>query len=257
MKATTAHWISTNSRTARLSGRPSQLAARLLSLADRLTAGRLPANVWVRYRLDLTQLQLDAHPPLAVLTPMDDCLMRELREHPWRNQPQLVTAFRFWQHGLRRAYVWLADGHPLCIQWLFTSEDNPRLRTLSGWAGMYPPLPKGYGQVENLLAFPRGLRYPGGAATPFAYGMYRLARELGLRQLITHVHEGNLAARRWAQRTGWVSYGTIYRHQLDFPLLRGRYVYVHTPILPHDERALATAAASPAPVAGIRPALRG
>jgi len=114
---------------------------------------------------------------------------------------------------------------PLCIQWLLTDTDRPRLRTLDEWAGMYPPLVANVGQVENLYAFSTARRR--GVATQFEYALYHEARRVGLRELVTHIHEANAAARGWAERTGWRPYGTITRYQLDVRALGAYAIFLH------------------------------
>ena len=90
---------------------------------------------------------------------------------------------------------------------------------------MYPPLQGGWGQVENLFAFSTARRR--GVATQFEYALYRVARDLGLSGLITHIAEGNQAARGWADRSGWQAYGVIVRYGVDLPLIRSRPLYLH------------------------------
>lgn len=198
-------------------------ATSFFALARAVFAGRVLTERWIRYAIDLTDTP--PVPPGVHLTPVTDDVIRALREHPDRVQSQLASGLRFWDHGLRRAYVWIDEEGPLCIQWLLTTADNARLRALPDWAGMYPPLPPGVGQVENLFAFSTARRK--GVATQFEHALYETARQVGLRQLITHIHEGNSAARGWADRTGWRAYGTITRYQLDFPGVRARSAFLH------------------------------
>lgn len=165
---------------------------------------------------------------------MTPTLIEDLSRSPSRDKAQVRTAIKLWQHGLHGGYVWIRDNKPMCFQWLFSHHDNQLLKRLPDWAGMYPPLPDKWGQLENILTLPAGMRYPGGAAGPFAQAMYRLAAEQGLRWLITHIHERNPAARRWARRTGWSAYGRISRYQVDLPLIRNRPLYLHDTDAPDD-----------------------
>ena len=121
--------------------------------------------------------------------------------------------------------MWLSEEGPLCIQWLLTDADRVQLHRLGDWAGMYPPLPRGTGQVENLFAFASARKQ--GVASRFEYALYHEARRLGLKQLVTHVYEPNTSAHAWADRTGWRRCGTITRYQMDLPGLRARSVFVH------------------------------
>src|SRR5882724_201726 len=213
-------------------GRSGVAAGALLRSCVSATLGAarsaLPRRVlvqrWVRYRVDLT----GALPPVAPdvrLTRVTDDLVDMLRHHPEQAENQLRSGLRFWDRGLRRAYVWLGQEGPLCIQWLLTQADGARLHRLGDWAGMYPPLPGRTGQVENLFAFASARKE--GVASRFEYALYHEARRLGLAQLVTHIHEPNTAARAWADRTGWHRSGTITRYQVDLPGLRARAVYVH------------------------------
>lgn len=207
---------------------------------------------WIRYQVDVSALAEDEAATAVELTPIDDAFMENLRSHPWREQPQMKTAFRLWQHGLRGGYVWIKDGQPMCLQWLLTPADNAQLATLSEWSGMYPPLPDHCGQLENILTLPAGLRYPGGAAGPFARAMYKVAAERGLKRLITHIHEANGAAQRWAQRTGWARYGVIQRYRADVPLLRHHYLHLHSVADTSDNPRFAPTTSGVRPVSGGR-----
>ena len=185
---------------------------------------RVRAQRWIHYYVDLTG-SLPALPPEVRLTRVTDEVIAQLRAHPEAAENQLKSGLRFWDHGLRRAYIWMDDHEPLCIQWLLTHTDHMALRSLPEWAGMYPPLPRGIGQVENLFAFATARRQ--GVASRFEYALYHEARRHGLTRLVTHIHEPNTAARGWADRTGWQRSGTITRVQVDLPWFRGRSLYVH------------------------------
>jgi len=197
--------------------------AACFDLAKIVAPQRTLMERWIRYGVDLADTF--PAPPDVRLTPVTNDFVRALCEHPDRFENQLKSGLRFWNHGLKRAYVWTGDDGPLCIQWLLITADNSRLRTLPDWAGMYPALPPGVGQVENLFAFSSARRR--GVATQFEHALYEEARRLGQRHLITHIHEANSAARGWADRTGWRAYGTITRYQLDFPGVRGFAVFLH------------------------------
>ncbi len=185
---------------------------------------RVLTQRWIRYRIELAEDLLVS--PAVHLTPVTDAIIGALRRHPDHAENQLKSGFRFWDRGLRRAYVWMDQEQPLCIQWLLTDADRPRLRTLDEWAGMYPPLVANVGQVENLYAFSTARRK--GVATQFEYALYHEARRAGLRELVTHIHEANAAARGWAERTGWRPYGAITRYQLDVQGLGAYAVYLHS-----------------------------
>ena len=195
-----------------------------LRLARAALPQRVTAQCWIRYRIDLTE----ALPPVSPdvhLTRVTDGFIDMLRHHPEQAENQVRSALRFWDRGLRRAYVWLSDEGPLCMQWLLTEADGRNVHRLGEWAGMYPPLPPRTGQVENLFAFANVRKR--GVATQFEYAMYHEARRLGLAQLVTHIYEPNTAAGAWADRTGWRRCGTITRYQVDLPGLRARSVFVH------------------------------
>ena len=184
---------------------------------------RVHTQRWIRYRIELAD-DLPVSPGVH-LTPVTDAIIGALRRHPDHAENQLTSGFRFWDRGLRRAYVWMDQEQPLCIQWLLTDADRPRLRTLDEWAGMYPPLVANVGQVENLYAFSTARRK--GVATQFEYALYHEAQRVGLRELVTHIHEANAAARGWAERTGWRPYGTITRYQLDVRALGAYAIFLH------------------------------
>jgi len=188
-----------------------------------LSRDRVMRERWVRYRVDLSSVP--PAPDGVRLRPVTNRFIQGLKTHVDHEQNQLKSGLRFWEHGLRRAYVWCDESGPLCMQWLLTRPDNALLRTLPEWAGMYPPLQRGWGQVENLFAFSTARRK--GVATQFEYALYHVARDLGLSGLVTHIAETNEAARGWATRTGWEAYGVIVRYRLDVPLLRSLPIYLH------------------------------
>jgi|SRR5882762_11467964 len=195
-----------------------------LGLAHAALPQRVAAQRWIRYRIDLTAALPPVSPDVR-LTRVTDDFIDMLHHHPEHAENQVRSALRFWERGLRRAYVWLSDEGPLCMQWLLTEADGRHLHRLGEWAGMYPPLPPRVGQVENLFAFASARKQ--GVATQFEYALYHEARRLGLAQLVTHIYEPNTAAHAWADRTGWRRCGTITRYQVDLPGLRARSVYVH------------------------------
>jgi hypothetical protein len=227
------------------------LARRVAAAGTRLARAALPRRVgaqrWIRYHIDLSDTP--PAPPDVHLTRVTDDIIRSIERHPDHAENQVRSALRFWDHGLRHAFIWMDRGEPMCMQWLLTRADGPRLRALGEWAGMYPTLRGGYGQVENLFAF-SNVREKG-IARRFEYALFAEARRIGLRHLVTHIHEANAAARGWADRTGWRRYGTITRYQIDLPALRtwGVYLHRHDDAAPATPVALGSAAARPAPLA--------
>jgi hypothetical protein len=227
-----SEWLCTNHHAWRLSAGIARLVQRVSDAATRLLWTRVRKSTWLRFQVCLerygaTLATLPPPPEDVKLEPLSESTMTLLREHPCCNRNQLKSGLQFWRHGLRNGYIWMEEGEPMCFLWLFLPQHNGLLRTLPGWAGMYPPLPPGWGQLENTFTFGRGLRRPGGAATDFAHAVMYDARERRLCGLIMHIHEGNLMARRWAQRTGCRAYGTISRYHIDFPLLRRLPWFIH------------------------------
>lgn len=205
----------------------SPVARRLVGagvgLARAVLPGRTRLQRWIRYWVDLASTP--PAPSGVRLTPVTDEVIAMVAAHPDRAENQVRSALRFWDAGLRHAFIWMEAGSPLCMQWLLTRADGPRLRALGDWAGMYPPLPGRYGQVENLFTF-SNVREKG-VASRFEYALYHEARRLGLRRLVTHIHQANAGARAWADRTGWRRYGTITRGQIDLPGLRAWSACLH------------------------------
>ena len=183
---------------------------------------RVTAEYWIRYRLHLADVPAPAAD--VRLTEVTDDVVATLRTHPDHTANQLRSGLRFWDQGFRRAYVWIAGDEPLCIQWLLTREDAPLLRGLGEWAGMYPRLPADCAQVENLHTFSGARRK--GVATQFEFALCALARDAGYDDLVTHIYADNAAARGWAERMGWQSYGMITRYGLDLPGLRRYGVFL-------------------------------
>jgi hypothetical protein len=215
-------WLCAGAQRWRISPYAAGASDTVLRMLSDITS-RVTGDTWIRYYIDL------AHSPPApsgiVLTPVTETIISDLQNHPDREQRQLCSGFRFWNHGLKRAFVWLDEEGPLCMQWLLTERDNDRLGHLPSWSGMYPPIPKEYGQVENLYTFSAARRK--GVASQFEFMMYEQAKRLELTTLVTHIHAGNTAARAWAKHTGWSPYGVIRRYTFDAPGVRDRAVYVH------------------------------
>ena len=193
----------------------------------RLARAAFPRHVlrqrWIRYRIDLADTP--PAPPHVRLTRVTDPIIGALRQRPDRAETNFKSGLRLWDEGLRRAYIWIGPDGPQCIQWLLLPEHNRQLRQLSEWAGLYPPLSRGTGQVDNLFAFSAARL--SSVTTEFAYALYDEARRAGLQLLVTHIHESDRAARAWAEETGWRRYGTITRHQLGWSGRLVRSVYVH------------------------------
>ena len=208
----------------------------------RLARAAFPRHVlrqrWIRYEIDLADTP--PPPPHVRLTRVTDPIIGELRQRPDRAETNLKAGLRFWDEGLRRAYIWLGADGPLCIQWLLLPEDNRQMRRLSDWSGMYPPLPRGTGQVDHLFAFSAARL--ASVSTEFAYALYDEARRAGVQTLITHIHESHRVARTWAEGAGWRRYGTITRHHLGWPARRTLSVYVHRDEAPRRGEATAPVA---------------
>src|SRR2546430_9777275 len=83
-------------------------------LARTVLPQRVLAQRWIRYRIDLT----GPLPPVAPdvrLTRVTDDLIDMLRHHPEQAENQLRSGLRFWERGLRRAYIWLGEDGPLGV----------------------------------------------------------------------------------------------------------------------------------------------
>ena|SRR5690625_1087618 len=225
-------WWCTNRRRYPATATALRALEQASATTGRVLRHRLVKESWVRYQICLDQFDMtlnDIKPPPADvhLERIDETIMDLLQSHWCRDRAQLVTAARFWEHGLRDGFIWREDGEPLCFVWLFLPEHNDLLARLPAWAGMFPPLPEGWAQLENVFTFPRGLRRRGGAATDFIHAVMYAARKRHFSGLITHIHEDNLLARRWAQRCGCKAFGTLARYHLDLPRLREHPWYLH------------------------------
>src|ERR1043166_7019368 len=115
--------------------------AAAFALARTALPRRVIVDRWIRYRISLDSARTG--PTDARLTPVTDDLVQALRQHPESAANQLKSGLRFWDHGLTRAYVWLNGSEPICIQWLLTSADSPRLRPLAEVGGRAPAAPRG------------------------------------------------------------------------------------------------------------------
>src|SRR5438045_2872456 len=106
----------------------------------------------------------------VLLTAGSAPMVGERRQRHDRAETDRKPGLRVWDEGLRRAYIWLGQDGPLCIRWLLLPEHNRQLRRLGDWAGMYPPLPRGMGQVDHLFAFSAARL--ASVTNDFAYALY-------------------------------------------------------------------------------------
>ncbi len=201
-----------------------------LDFVVKLTRGRVHAQRWARYVIRPADIAPLGTAP--ALTPVTDDIVARLRVHRDRDENQLKSALQWWDHGLRRAYIWLEAGKPICLQFLVTRADAPKLRTLPEWGAMYPPLPEGRGQVENLFAF-RDAQVMG-AGMRFLNAMCLVERQAGFTDVVTHIGETNTAVHSMSERVGWRRYGTSTRYWFDIRGLRGLAVCVHRAGLPKE-----------------------
>jgi hypothetical protein len=198
-------------------------ATGLLRLARAAFPRQVLRQRWIRYGIDLADAP--PSPPHVRLTRVTDPIIEELRQRPDRAETTFKSGLKFWDEGLRHAYIWIGPEGPLCIQWLLLREDRRPLRRLKEWAGLYPPLPRGTGQADNLFAFSAARL--ASVATDFQYALFGEARRAGLHTLVMHIHESHRVARGWAEAAGWRRCGTITRHLLGWPGLLARSVYMH------------------------------
>ena len=218
-----SEWLCVGSYCAEAGGLLRTSVTSAARIARAIVPERVLVERWGRYAVALSTTAPAA--PDVELQPLTDDIVDEIRRHPDHGADQVRSGLKFWDHGLRGAFIWMIDGAPACMQWLLTSDDQPLLRSLNTWGAMYVPLPPDCGQVENLYAFTTARRK--GVATQFEYALFEKARGAGLTRLVTHIHEANTAARGWADRTGWQAYGVITRYRLDVPGLRSLSLFLH------------------------------
>jgi hypothetical protein len=224
-------WCCTNRCRIRVPHRIARMIYRLGERCRGLVRGRIAQDAWVRYGMwlhdelvrSVSRRLADKNPRIE---PMSEAAVAEFAAlHP--DARQVVTAKALWAHGLRRAYLARgADNRPLAFIWALSSEDNERLGSLPQWAGIYPPIPSGWIQLENAFSAGRSL------------GRGRLMTDLACSActrtnadaagILAHVGEANRAMRRWIESLGCRMYGKIVRIRLEFPLLRRYPLYVHT-----------------------------
>lgn len=223
MKPTITYWAHSGGR--RRFGASARCAAALLQGLRPLSCGRLKADTWWLYHVD--PARTPPPPPDVTLEPVTDSLIESLRRHPDHEANQLRSGFRFWEVGLRTAYIWIWEGEPLCIQWLLLPAENERLAGLPGWGGMYPPLGQDAARVENLFKFRTRRKPSRDVAVQFEHAMFAQARRRGLRAVYTHIHSDNQPANAFAERAGFERRGWVRRFELDVPGARGKPWVVH------------------------------
>lgn len=220
-------WLCTNRRaiplSPRMSGRTDKLASAVTHWEKR---GRISRQTWVRYRIQLSKLP--ERPEDVALEPVSDSFIQSLRagEEKFREN-QIRSAVRFWDGGLKSAYLWGEDGEPLCMQWLLHPSDCASLPNLDNWAGMFPPIPQECGVLDNIYSFVAARQRKPGAATKLAIAVMHEARRLGFQELRTHIAQENLPAHRWARRVGLTAYGIIDRYAIKLPWVPVTYLYHH------------------------------
>lgn len=205
-----------------MSRRIDGLGSRLLGVGR----GRVVRQSWVRYRVEVSELP--ERPAEVVLEPITGRFMEHLRRcGASETENQIRTALRFWDGGLRSAFVWSEQGEPLCMQWLLHPRHFTALPRLGNWSGMFPPIPGDCGILENIYSFPGARERKPGAATKLAIAVMHEARRLGYRELRTHVVQANLPAHRWARRIGLEPYGIIDRYAIKLPRAPVTYLCHH------------------------------
>jgi len=221
-----ADWLCTNRRAVRISPTASRridvFGNALIRLGRRR---RIARQLWVRYRIGLAQLP--PRPADVRLEPMNGEFVESLKNGKEPMANQIRSAVRFWEGGLRNAYVWFEDGEPLGMQWLLRPGELATFPNLGPWAGMFPPIPENCGFLENVYSFAGPARPRPGAATKLAIAVAHEARRLGYSELRTHVPQNNLHAHRWARRIGLSPYGIIDRYTVKLPRLPVAYICHH------------------------------
>jgi GNAT superfamily N-acetyltransferase len=197
--------------------------ARTLSALAARSKGRVSCERWARLAFPLDGSLESA--PQVVLDAVTEADIEQWEHHADGKAAQLRSAHRFWHHGLRHAFVYREGSNPRCTVWMLTARDNPRLRRLPDWAGMYPPLAPTHGRLENLFVFSDARR--SGVGSRFVRAVFAEAVARGMTRLLTHIAERNEAACAHATQVGWRRYGTITRFVIDLPLLRAVPLYVH------------------------------
>jgi hypothetical protein len=227
MDRTASDWLCTNRRAVPLSPSASARMDRLgTSLTNMGKRGRVWRQSWVRYRIALSDL--GGEPEEVVLEPMSERFIESLRHEKHNAEDNRIrTAIRFWEGGLKNAYLWIEHGEPLCMQWLLHPRDCQSLPKLGNWSGMFPPIPKDCGVVDNIYSFVGPRQQKPGAATRLALAVMHEAKRSGLRELRTHIAQENLPAHRWARRIGLNAYGVIDRYSIKLPKVPVTYAYHH------------------------------
>lgn len=189
-------------------------------------AGRVVVQRWARLSIALPRpSETQAAGAREGFGPASEAEVQRWRMEGDRDAPQLRSAFRFWDHGLRRVFAWRTREGARAVVWVLTARDNARLRRLPGWAAMYPPLPADALQLENLFVFSDARAR--GAATSLVQGVFAWGASRGMRRAFTHIADRNAPALSHAARVGWTRYGTIARLQLDVPGLRRAALFLH------------------------------
>lgn len=195
------------------------------------SSNRLQQQVWLRYGMRLQADMVGAvsrrlHASTGEAETMSADLLAEFTaRYPTANQ--VVTANSLWAHGLRRAFIARdATGVPIAFSWVLNSTDNPRLATLPHWGGMYPPIPPGWLQLENVFCVARSLAR-GRLITNLACAASLQVDSLPT-GIMAHVGEHNAIVRRWIESLGCQRYGKIIRLHIDALWVRRYSAFIHT-----------------------------
>jgi len=220
-------WICSNHHAVALSERTSRNIDRVATALSDYGGSRFMRESWIRYRAGLTDLP--PKPADVRLKPVTSEFIDWLRglHGTELDHKQIHSGIRFWDAGLRTAYVWFQEGEPLSMQWLLLPSQMAHFPELGQWSGMLPPVPDRCGVVENIYTFRAGRERKGGAASRLAMAVLHQARDRGLREVRTHVPQSNLPAHRWAKRTGFSPFGIIDRYGINLPGLPVKYLYHH------------------------------
>jgi len=138
------------------------------------------------------------------------------------SDPEIITLFgqrRMLRTNLPTCYVALAPNGEVCyMQWLIPATENSRLRANFG---QFPPLAPDEALLEAAFTVP-AYRGQGVMASAMAQ-IAENAKQIGVRWVVTFVHENNVGSLKGCERAGFRPY--VIRH-ISWRLLRRRIKFV-------------------------------
>ena len=158
-----------------------------------------------------------------------------IAHHGEGKEPVVVSSLRFWrEYGFRKLYLGILenDQEPAIMQYVFDESDNDRYPSMT-YGNIYRRQNSDSVMVENIYAF-RSKRQKHLAAA-FEARLFEQLKQMGKREVRTHVNIKNTASLFWARAVGFRPDSWITMVTIDLPFLRSlKRKFLYSPVQQAD-----------------------